>query len=90
MNYNIHYNIIHCGAQKMKSTITSRGQTVVPADIRHRFNLGPSDCLEWIVEGKTIRVVPLPKNGIDAFRGRGRGGATQRLLAERKKERARE
>ncbi len=71
----------------MKSTITSRGQTVVPAAIRHRFHLGASDCLEWIVEGKTIRVVPLPKNGIDAFRGRGRGGATERLLAERKEER---
>ncbi len=74
----------------MKSTITSRGQTVVPADLRRRFHLGASDCLEWIVEGKTIRVVPVPRNSIDAFRGRGRGGATHRLLAERKKERKRE
>ena len=54
------------------------------------LRIGQSTLRKWIVEGKTIRVVPLPKNGIDAFRGRGRGGATQRLLAERKKEREQE
>ena len=32
----------------MKSTLTSRGQTVVPAEIRHRFGLTPSDGLEWL------------------------------------------
>jgi len=43
----------------MRSTITSRGQTVVPAPIRERFRLGPTTRLEWIVEGDgSIRVVP--------------------------------
>lgn len=34
----------------MRSMITSRGQTVVPAPIRERFGLGLSTRLEWIVE----------------------------------------
>jgi AbrB family looped-hinge helix DNA binding protein len=32
----------------MRSTITARGQTVVPAPIRKRFGLGPSTRQEWI------------------------------------------
>ena len=67
----------------MRSTITARGQTVIPADIRRRFNLSPSDRLEWIVENDTIRVVPVREDPIEAFRGRGKGGTTERLLKER-------
>jgi AbrB family looped-hinge helix DNA binding protein len=74
----------------MKSKITSRGQTVVPASIRHRFHLTSSNSLEWIVDGNTIQVIPVPGNPVDAFRGRGRGGATKRLLLEREKERKQE
>ena len=44
----------------MRSTITARGQTVIPAPIRARFPLGPSQRLEWIVEADgSIRVVPV-------------------------------
>jgi AbrB family looped-hinge helix DNA binding protein len=69
----------------MRSTITARGQTVVPAPIRERFRLGPSTRLEWIVEGDgTIRVVPVELDPIAAFRGSGTGGSTERLLAERR------
>lgn len=67
----------------MQSTITQRGQTVVPSMIRKQFHLGPADRLEWLVEGGAIRVVPVRIDPIAAFRGQGRGGATQRLLADR-------
>lgn len=44
----------------MRSTITSRGQTVIPAAIRERFGLGPSQRLEWLVEADgSIRVSPV-------------------------------
>ena len=71
----------------MRSTITERGQTVIPAAIRRKFNLTPADRLEWIVENNNLRVVPVKKNPIDAFRGAGAGGAVGRLLADRKKDR---
>jgi len=73
----------------MRSTITARGQTVIPAPIRARFSLGPSQRLEWIVEADgSIRVVPVDLSPVKAFRGMGqRGGSNQRLLADRVAER---
>lgn len=74
----------------MRSTITERGQTVIPAPIRRQFNLSPTDRLEWIIENGTIRVFPVRADPIAAFRGQGRGGSVQRLLAERQQDRERE
>jgi AbrB family looped-hinge helix DNA binding protein len=75
----------------MRSTITARGQTVVPAPIRERFGLGPSTRLECIVDGHgSIRVVPVALDPIDAFRGSGAGGGTARLLEDRAIDRQKE
>ena len=74
----------------MRSTITSRGQTVIPAAIRRQFHLTPADRLEWLVEDGFIRVVPVRANPIAAFRGQGKGGATERLLANRRRDEERE
>ncbi|NCO53183.1 MAG: AbrB/MazE/SpoVT family DNA-binding domain-containing protein [Deltaproteobacteria bacterium] len=74
----------------MRSTITARGQTVIPAEIRRRFELDPSKRLEWIVEDGNIRVVPVTDDPIAAFRGRGKGDSTLRLLAERRRDRGTE
>ncbi len=74
----------------MRSTITERGQTVIPAEIRRQFRLGPADRLEWVMEPQGIRVVPVRANPIEAFRGRGKGGGTQRLLSDRREELAKE
>ncbi len=74
----------------MRSTITARGQTVIPAQIRKYFHLSPSDRLEWIIDNGTIRVVPVADDPILAFRAQGKGGATARLLEERSKDRATE
>ncbi len=70
----------------MRSTITSRGQTVIPAEIRRQFRLTPAERLEWVVEGEVIRVIPVKEDPVAAFRGRGKGGATSRLLADRRKD----
>ncbi len=67
----------------MRSTITARGQTVIPAAIRRRFALSPADRLEWVADGDEIRVFPVTEDPVAAFRGQGGGGATERLLAER-------
>lgn len=69
----------------MRSTITSHGETLIPAPIRERFSLEPACCLEWIVDGDgSIRVVPVSPSPVKAFRGMGRAcGATMRLLEER-------
>ncbi|MCP4701593.1 MAG: AbrB/MazE/SpoVT family DNA-binding domain-containing protein [Gammaproteobacteria bacterium] len=42
----------------MQSTITSCGQTVIPASVRRHLGLTPATRLEWIVEDGQIRVIP--------------------------------
>ena len=58
---------------------------MIPAAIRERFALNPSQRLEWFVDDDgSIRVVPLVASPVQAFRGQGRrGGATARLLTDR-------
>ena len=74
----------------MRSTITAKGQTVIPAPIRRRFKLSPADRLEWIVQDGVINVVPVKADPIAAFRGQGEGGSTARLLQDRRADRERE
>ena len=74
----------------MRSTITKRGQTVIPAAIRRQFHLSPADRLEWVLDNGTIRVVPVRANPVEAFREQGKGGSTGRLLAARREDLANE
>jgi bifunctional DNA-binding transcriptional regulator/antitoxin component of YhaV-PrlF toxin-antitoxin module len=53
----------------MRTTMTSRGQTVIPAKIRKTHRLRPKMQLEWIDDGQTIRVVPVPPDSIRATKG---------------------
>ena len=53
----------------MKTTVTSRGLTVAPAKIRKDYQIGAHTQLEWIDDGETIRVVPLPADTVRAAKG---------------------
>jgi len=69
------------------TTITERGQTVVPAQIRKAYHLEPASRLEWIDEGQTIRVIPVPKDPIGAAHGMFRGSKlTDALLRSRQED----
>jgi bifunctional DNA-binding transcriptional regulator/antitoxin component of YhaV-PrlF toxin-antitoxin module len=70
----------------MKTTVTTRGQTVIPAKIRKEHQIEISTKLEWIDDGDTIRVVPLPTDSIEAARGISTG-LYLRLMKERELER---
>lgn len=74
----------------MRSTITERGQTVIPAVIRRQFHMSSSDGLEWLVDAGGIRVVPVRGDPVQAFRGRGKGGGTQALVRDRAADRSKE
>ncbi|MCX6049781.1 MAG: AbrB/MazE/SpoVT family DNA-binding domain-containing protein [Chloroflexi bacterium] len=74
----------------MQSTINAKGQTVIPAAIRQHLHLSSADRLEWTIEHDTIRVIPVRKDPIAAFRGQGKGGSTARLIADRAQDKARE
>ncbi len=53
-----------------RSTLTERGQTVVPATIRKHFGLTPADRLEWVIEGDSLRVNPVRADPVAALPGR--------------------
>ena len=75
----------------MKAKVSSRGQVSIPSQIRRQFNIEPESRVEWIVESNVIKVVPLPKDPIAAFRGLGsRKYSTERLIKDRRAEREKE
>jgi AbrB family looped-hinge helix DNA binding protein len=74
----------------MRTKVTKRGQVSVPSEVRRKLHIGPDTTLEWVVEGATARVIPLPSDPVKAFRGSGRKGMVKRLLDERRRDRQRE
>ncbi|OGV59060.1 MAG: hypothetical protein A2283_03730 [Lentisphaerae bacterium RIFOXYA12_FULL_48_11] len=74
----------------MVTTMTKRGQTVVPAEIRQRFHIQSNAKLEWITDGDTIRVILLPTDSIKGARGIAKNsGLMQAFREDRKRERER-
>ncbi len=75
----------------MKTTITKKGQTVIPAKIRKKYGMSEGLTIQWIDTGETITVVPIPKDRIRTLRGIARGEKLlEKLLHERKADRDRE
>lgn len=72
----------------MKTTVTKRAQTVIPASIRKRYSIQGGDRLEWIDDGQIIKVIPIPKDPLGQLRGCARGEKLlERLLETRRKDR---
>lgn len=75
----------------MRTTISQRAQTVVPAAIRERYGIKSGDFLEWIDDGYVIKVIPLPADPIGSLRGSAKGERLlERLLESRQEDRERE
>lgn len=75
----------------MKSTVSARGQVSIPATLRKKFHIEARMELEWVEEGKAIKIIPLPKDPVTAFRGAGKGLYTSdKLVRDRGKERLEE
>lgn len=72
----------------MESTVSIRGQTAIPVSIRNKYNIKPKMHLEWIDDGHSITVVPIPQNPIKAIKGRYKGSnLLEALLKSRQEER---
>lgn len=76
----------------MQTTVSVRGQTVIPRPIREELGITPATRLEWKVKNGVIIVLPLPSDPVQSAVGilEGRGPTTSELLAERKADREKE
>lgn len=74
----------------MQTSITSKGQIVIPSAIRRRFGIkeGTRFALEVDEVAGRIILIPITKEYVESQRGRFRGkGLLRALAAEKKRER---
>lgn len=73
-------------------TASSRGQVVIPKDLRKQLNIGPGRRLLLRLQGDSVLMTPLPENPAEQSCGVFEQGPslTRELLKERSKDRARE
>jgi len=72
----------------MRTPVTKRGQTVVPAAIRTHHQIAQRDRLVRLDDGAVLRVVPISGDPSEALPGRGKGdGLIEHLSAERARDR---
>jgi AbrB family looped-hinge helix DNA binding protein len=76
----------------MRTTVSVRGQTVIPHSIREALGITQATELEWNVKNGMIIILPIPADPVKAAIGvlKGRGPTSSELLAERKMQRERE
>jgi len=84
------YLLLHdIQVNNMITKVGTRGQVSIPKEIRKKFKIESETRIEWFVDGKTIRVLPIPKDPVKAFRGKGnRTYTTDDLIKDRKQERS--
>jgi AbrB family looped-hinge helix DNA binding protein len=75
----------------MRTTVTQRGQTVIPAALRRLYGIGEGTEIEWLDIGNALKVIPIPTDPVGALRGSGKGERLlEKLLTERRRDRERE
>jgi AbrB family looped-hinge helix DNA binding protein len=75
--------------KKMQTTLSRRGQTVVPAAIRKRHHILEGDKLVWIDDGETLKIVS--GDPLRALKGIDKGESLMKeLMKYRQEERERE
>ena len=73
-------------------TASSRGQIVIPKEIRNRFNIVAGKRLSIKAEGDHLLLIPLPDDPVEAFCGifREKSSLTKALTEHREKDKHRE
>lgn len=75
----------------MKTTITKRGQTSVPAEIIKKYNLKKGSRLYWLDTGNEIKIIPIPDDIILSTFAIAEGeGLFDELIESRKRDRLNE
>ena len=76
----------------MTAIVSAKGWIVIPAEFRKKYDLKPGARVMLVDYGGVLAIVPALPNAITTSMGMLKGGTslTKALLAERRRERARE
>jgi bifunctional DNA-binding transcriptional regulator/antitoxin component of YhaV-PrlF toxin-antitoxin module len=72
------------------STVSTRGQLVIPQKIRKKYNINPQSSVRWIDTGEVLILVPMTSDPITSSRGmlKGTKVSTYSYLKEKKEEKS--
>lgn len=81
-------SVAYPAPSQLLSTVTARGQTTIPHQLRERYRVQPRTKLRWIDTGRGMLVVPVPDDPIKAARGMlaDRRTSTQAFLTAKEEE----
>ena len=74
----------------MLVTVSSRGQTVIPAELRKKYGITANSKIEFVDIGEEIELVTLPENPFESSHGILKGVSTKDLFEARRQERVSE
>lgn len=70
----------------MTVTVSTKGQMIIPSEIRKKYHIQPQTKVEVIDKGKEIVIIPLPKDPFRDSRGILKGISAQDLIRFRRQE----
>lgn len=76
----------------MESIVSTKGQTVIPKEVREALGIQSGTKLSWIVKERSVVVFAVPEDPVGALRGilKDTGYTYKDFLQERNEERKRE
>jgi AbrB family looped-hinge helix DNA binding protein len=77
--------------ETLKSKVTSKGQIVIPKQIRMRYGIKPSTVIHWVQKGEGVLMIPDSEDAVYAAKGMFRkSGLLKKLLETRRSDRLKE
>lgn len=74
----------------MTITVSNRGQMVIPAELRKKYDIHAQTKVELLDTGKEIVIVPIPKGSYRKAKGILKGISVKDLIEARREERENE
>ena len=77
--------------ETLKSTVTSKGQIVIPKEIRARYGIKKATIIHWIQKGEGVLMIPDSEDAVIAAKGMiPKSGLIEKLMQSRRADRLKE